>query len=165
VQRQECTKLLELSKNLTTDSEAKAQGQHEAINLGVTDGAAADETVGIAIYLVHYHDMATCQPIGNLNLVDMMIAIRMRVCGHDPGFISGAIHAGGRAIRTTEQVAQHRDWQRYVEGVADYAFSGAGNRQVEQLETYADIWRALENTEKIHLEQPQQDDAGSSMSF
>lgn len=76
---------------------------------------------------------------------DAMIALRMRSNGHSRDSVAETIRACAPTIRETQT---GRNWQRYAERTADYAFGPAGDRDLERNERYRELWRRVEGTEE-----------------
>ena len=49
---------------------------------------------------------------------------------------------------TIRETQTGRNWQRYAERTADYAFGPAGDRDLERDERYRELWRKIERTEE-----------------
>lgn len=79
-----------------------------------------------------------------MSRVDSMIAVRMRVTGHDSAAIEGAIRQCAPTIREKDE---GRDWNDYAQRTARYAYSVAGDRQVAELGKYQEQWLKLEGRE------------------
>ncbi len=74
-----------------------------------------------------------------------MIALRMRANGHSPEAVLAAIRDCAPQIRTG--IEKRRNWQRYAERTAGYAFGFAGDRDLEISKKYSKLWWAIENKE------------------
>ncbi|RDT07768.1 hypothetical protein DXF88_25230 [Enterobacter roggenkampii] len=61
----------------------------------------------------------------DLSRVDSMIAVRMRVTGHDQAAIEGAIR---QCAPATRQKDEGRDWNDSAQRTARYAYRAAGER-------------------------------------
>lgn len=83
-----------------------------------------------------------------------MIAVRMRVTGHDQSAIEGVIR---QCAPATRQKDEGRDWNDYAQRPARYAYSAAGDRQAEQLKKSRQQWENLEGREPVR--QQEQDKA------
>lgn len=70
-----------------------------------------------------------------------MIAVRMRITGHQEPEIASALRQGAPTIRET---TESRNWDDYAQRTARYAFSYAGDRQAATLEKYRERWIRLE---------------------
>lgn len=80
-----------------------------------------------------------------------MIALRIRSNGHSRDSVAETVPACAPTIRETQT---GRNWQRYAERTADYAFGPAGDRDLERNERYRELWRKVEggeNGEKVGL--------------
>jgi hypothetical protein len=148
-ERRECIKALALSSQI--DAEYQRQAALKAqqpdrsrakpdLELAAASGSAVDA------YQRHYRDVLKRQQGGEVDLsrVDSMIAVRMRVTGHDQAAIEGAIRQCAPAIRQNDE---GRDWSDYAQRTARYAYSAAGDRQAEQLAKYWQQWEKLEGRE------------------
>lgn len=69
-----------------------------------------------------------------------MIALRLRTTGHSRDAVMEAVRQCAPHIRETPA---HRDWQRYAERTADYAFGVAGDVELAKYETYREMWRRV----------------------
>jgi hypothetical protein len=109
----------------------------------------------IEAYQRHHRDVLSRQRGGDVDLsrVDAMIAVRMRVTGHDQAAIEGAIRQCAPAAR---QKDEGRDWNDYARRTASYAYSFAGDRQAAELVQYRQQWEKLEGRELVRQEQDRQ---------
>ena len=148
-ERRECVKALALSSQIDAEYQRqdalKAQQPtlakaKPALELAAASGSAIDA------YQRHYRDVLKRQRGGEVDLsrVDSMIAVRMRVTGHDQAAIEGAIRQCAPAIR---QKDEGRDWNDYAQRTARYAYSAAGDRQAADLGKYRQQWEKLEGRE------------------
>jgi hypothetical protein len=151
----ECTKALELSRQIDAEYQRQAALKAQqpersrakpALELAAASGSAIDA------YQRQRRDVLKRQRGGEVDLsrVDSMIAVRMRVTGHDQAAIEGAIRECAPATR---QKDEGRDWNDYAQRTARYAFGAAGDRQAEQLAKYRQQWEMLEGREPQALEQ------------
>jgi hypothetical protein len=85
-----------------------------------------------------------------LSKVDSMIAVRMRVTGHDQMAIEGAIR---RCTPATRQKDEGRNCNEYAQRTTRFAFSFAGDRQTAELMKYRQQWEKPEGREPIRQEQ------------
>jgi hypothetical protein len=81
-----------------------------------------------------------------------MIAVRMRVTGHEQAAIKEALRqcspgVHGRAPAEGSPTPG-RDWSHYAERTAQYAYGPAGTRRVEQLRQHCAKWEKLEGRER-----------------
>jgi hypothetical protein len=149
-EHRECLKTLALSSQIDAEYQRQAASRaaqqpersraKPALELAATSGSAIDA------YQRHYRDVLERQHGSEVDLsrVDSMIAVRMRVTGHDQAAIEGAILRCAPAIR---QKDEGRDWSDYAQRTARYAYSAAGDRQAEQLAKYRQQWLKLEGRE------------------
>ena len=79
--------------------------------------------------------------IEDYSRVDAMIALRLRATGHSRDAVMEAVRQCAPSIRETPA---RRDWQRYAERTADYAFGVAGDVELTKYEKYRELWRRVE---------------------
>ena len=70
----------------------------------------------------------------------------MRANGHSREAVEETIRACAPTIR--EEQAHGRNWQRYAERTAEYAFGMAGDRDLVRNERYRELWRRIEGIEE-----------------
>lgn len=80
-----------------------------------------------------------------------MIAVRMRVTGHDQTAIKETLRQCSPGVRG-RSVADGRDWGHYAERTAQYACGPAGTRRSEQLNQHRATWEKLEGRERQVLD-------------
>lgn len=145
-ERRECVKTLALSSQIDAEYQRQAALKAQqperskakpALELAAASGSAVDA------YQRHYRDVLKRQQGGGVDLsrVDSMIAVRMRVTGHDSAAIEGAIR---QCAPATRQKDEGRDWNDYAQRTARYAYSAAGDRQAAYLGKYRQQWEKLE---------------------
>ena len=119
------------------------------MELAAASGSAVDA------YQRHYRDVLKRQRGAGVDLsrVDSMIAVRMRVTGHDQADIEGAIR---QCAPATRQKDEGRDWSDYAQRTARYAYSAAGERQAAELGKYRQQWEKLEGREPPQQRQHEQ---------
>ena len=148
-ERRECVKALALSSQIDAEYQRQAALKAQqperskakpAVELAAASGSAIDA------YQRHYRDVLKRQRGGEVDLsrVDSMIAVRMRVTGHDQAAIEGAIR---QCAPATRQKDEGRDWNDYAQRTARYAYSAAGDRQATDLGKYRQQWEKLEGRE------------------
>ncbi len=98
-----------------------------------------------AAYFAHYENIRAHITVEDFSRVDAMIALRMRANGHSPEAVLAAIRDCAPQIRTG--IEKRRNWQRYAERTAGYAFGFAGDRDLEISKKYSKLWWAIENKE------------------
>ena len=95
----------------------------------------------VTAYHAHLEDIRRHLTIEDYSRVDAMIALRLRATGHSRDAVMEAVRQCAPAIRETPA---RRDWQRYAERTADYAFGTAGDVELAKYETYRELWRRVE---------------------
>jgi len=74
--------------------------------------------------------------------VDAMIALRLRATGHSRDAVMEAVRQCAPSIR---EKPVRRDWQRYAERTADYAFGVGGDRDLITYNKYKELWTRIES--------------------
>ena len=154
-ERRECIKALALSSQIDAEYQRQAALKAQqperskakpALELAAASGSAIDA------YQRHYRDVIKRQRGGEVDLsrVDSMIAVRMRVTGHDQAAIEGAIR---QCAPATRQKDEGRDWNDYAQRTARYAYSAAGDRQAAELGKYRQQWEKLEGREPVRQQE------------
>ena len=87
--------------------------------------------------------------------VDAMVAVRLRVTGHDQAAIECAIR---QCAPATRQKDEGRDWNDYAQRTARYAYSSAGDRQAADLGKYRQQWEKLEGREPVRPQRERRQD-------
>ena len=154
-ERRECVKALALSSQIDAEYQRQAALKAQqpernkakpALELAAASGSAIDA------YQRHYRDVLKRQRGGEVDLsrVDSMIAVRMRVTGHDQAAIECAIR---QCAPATRQKDEGRDWNDYAQRTARYAYSAAGDRQAAELGKYRQQWEKLEGREPVRQQE------------
>ena len=157
-EQRECIKTLALSSQIDAEYQRQAALKAQqpersrakpALELAAASGSAVDA------YQRHYRDVLKRQRGAGVDLsrVDSMIAVRMRVTGHDQAAIEGAIR---QCAPATRQKDEGRDWNDYAQRTARYAYSAAGERQAAELGKYRQQWEKLEGREPPQQRQHEQ---------
>ncbi len=148
--RRECAKTFALSRQIDAQYQqqaaAKARQGVERTATPAPAGLAAASSSAINVYMIHYRDVLRVLSLrrenADLSRVDSMIALRMRITGHDQVSIEGAIRQCAPALR---QTGEEHDWDDYARRTARFAFSGAGDLQAGKLSSkYRLHWERLE---------------------
>lgn len=143
-ERRECGKALALARRIDREHVEAAEKRKAAYrtfqplpNARPGDPASA--------YYAHLENIRRHLTIEDYSRVDAMIALRMRSNGHSRDAVAETIRACAPTIRETQT---GRNWQRYAERTADYAFGPAGDRDLVRNERYRDLWRRVEGGEE-----------------
>lgn len=138
-ERRECGKALVLARQIDHEyAEAAEKRKVERRTFTLPDFRPGDPA---AAYYAHLENIRRHLTIEDYSRVDAMIALRLRSNGHSREAVEETIRACAPTIRET-QIG--RNWQRYAERTADYAFGPAGDRDMEQNERYRDLWKRIE---------------------
>ena len=141
-ERRECARALELTRGIEreyAEEAARRKAGQWAFQMPETrpgDPAAA--------YYAHFENIRKHLTIEDYSRVDAMIALRMRANGHSRESVETTIRACAPTIRETPV---GRNWQRYAERTAAYAFGPAGDRDLIRNERYQALWRTVEGME------------------
>jgi hypothetical protein len=97
-----------------------------------------------AAYYRHLDNIQEHLSVTDNSRVDAMIALRMRATGHNRDEVAETLAACASTWRGKQE---NRNWERYAERTADYAFGLAGDRDLQRWEAYIDLWRLVESGE------------------
>lgn len=143
-QKRECPKCLELAKEIQLKYENLANERVERQKQLQTARRAADIPGSpTAAYIAHLDNIRQHLQIEDRSRVDAMIAIRMRATGHSQDAVESAIRQCAPDLRENES----RNWDRYAERTAEYAFGLKGDETLQRNERYAEFWKRLEGRE------------------
>ena len=95
-----------------------------------------------AAYHAHFDNIRANLAIEDYSRVDAMIAVRMRATGHSQQEVASAIQTCAPELRERRA---GRNWQRYAERTARYAFGPAGDNVIARNEKYLEHWRSIED--------------------
>jgi len=92
--------------------------------------------------------------VRNASQLDWMIAVRMRVTGHDQHAVTQALKESASQGRETE----NRNWTNYAERTAEAVFGPRGDRECAKSAQRAEAWARVEgrNTTPDREVQPSQ---------
>ena len=139
-ERRECGKALALARRIDHEyAEEAEKRKSERRMFPMPDFQPGDPA---AAYYAHLENIRRHLTIEDYSRVDAMIALRLRSSGHSRERVEETIRACAPTIRETRT---GRNWQRYAERTADYAFGPAGDRDLERNERYRDLWKKIEN--------------------
>lgn len=102
------------------------------------------------LYAAHRQDILARQAGGDIDLsrVDSMVAVRLRLTGHDQAKIAATLEACAPAIR---QTTEGRNWRDYARRTARYAFGPEGSLSAARLERYREHFLRLEGRDPAEL--------------
>ncbi len=142
-ERRECGKALALARRIDREYvEAAEKRKAERRTFQPPDLRPGDPA---AAYYAHLENIRRHLTIEDYSRVDAMIALRLRSNGHSREAVEETIRACAPTIRDLQT---GRNWQRYAERTADYAFGPAGDRDMERNERYRDLWCRIEGGEE-----------------
>jgi hypothetical protein len=156
-ERRECERTANLAREIDADYQrqaaqrpARAEPRPAAHGEAPATGATGRT---VEAYHRHYLDVIHLWRGGEINpsRVDSMIAVRLRMTGHTQAEIEGAIRQ--RAPRIRRSTDQGHNWADYAQRTARYAFSAAGDRQVDRLSRYREQWVEIEGRDQGDQEQ------------
>ena len=95
------------------------------------------------LYAAHRQDILARQAGGHIDLsrVDSMVAVRLRLTGHDQAEIAATLETCAPAARPT---TEGRNWRDYAQRTARFAFGPEGSRTAARLERYREQFLRLE---------------------
>lgn len=142
-ERRECGKALALARRIDHEyAEETEKRKAERRTFPMPDFRPGDTA---SAYYAHLENIRRHLTIEDYSRVDAMIALRLRSNGHSRESVEETIRTCAPTIRETQT---GRNWQRYAERTADYAFGPAGDRDLERNERYRELWRKIERTEE-----------------
>jgi hypothetical protein len=126
----ECEKALALSLEINAEYEAYEKNKKK---LPQKERFFAGTGRPLNAYYRHLDNIENHISISDNSRVDAMIAVRMRATGHTREAVVEAIMACAKQWR---EETENRNWQRYAERTADYAFGIAGDRDLQRWKGY-----------------------------
>ena len=138
-ERRECGKALALARRIDREyaEAAEKRKTEQRMLMTMPDMRPGDPA---AAYYAHLENIRRHLTIEDYSRVDAMIALRMRSNGHSREAVEETIRACAPTIRETQS---GRNWQRYAERTAVYAFGPAGDRDLVRNERYRELWRKV----------------------
>jgi hypothetical protein len=138
----ECRKALALSQEIDAE-----YADMEKKRLTIPAKSRLNGEIGspICAYYRHFDNIQRHIEIMDNSRVDAMIAVRMRATGHTQAAVTDAIRQC--AAHWRDEV-EKRDWQRYAERTATYAYGVAGDRELQRWSAYYDHWLNIERGEE-----------------
>jgi hypothetical protein len=91
-------------------------------------------------YQLHKADILNRIEVRNASQLDWMIAVRMRVTGHDQQAITRALKENACQGRE----AENRNWTNYAERTAEAVFGSRGDRELDWSTQRAEAWARAE---------------------
>ena len=141
-ERRECGKALALARRIDHEyAEEVEKRKAERRTFPMPDFRPGDPA---AAYYAHLENIHRHLSIEDYSRVDAMIALRLRSNGHSRESVKETISICAPTIRDSQT---GRNWQRYAERTADYAFGPAGDRDLERNGRYRELWRKVEGEE------------------
>jgi hypothetical protein len=102
-------------------------------------------------YQLHKADILNRIEVRNASQLDWMIAVRMRVTGHDQQTITQALKESASQGRE----AENRNWANYAERISEAVFGPRGDRECARSEQRAEAWARVEGRDLAHERQVQ----------
>ena len=103
-------------------------------------------------YQLHKADILNRIEVRNASQLDWMIAVRMRVTGHDQRAITQALKENASQGRE----AENRNWANYAERTSEAVFGPRGDREHDKSALRAEAWARVEGRNLAHERQVQQ---------
>ena len=146
-ERRECSRALELARQIDHEYAEAAKEQRERPR-AVFSGRPGDPA---AAYYAHLDNIRKHLDIDDYSRVDAMIALRMRSNGHSRADVAEAVRICAPTIREAQA---GRNWQRYAERTAEYAFGMAGDVDLAKNDRYRELWRRIEGIGEPNQQRP-----------
>jgi hypothetical protein len=89
---------------------------------------------------MHKADILNRIEVRNPSQLDWLIAVRMRVTGHDQQAVTQALEENASQGRE----AENRNWTNYTERTAKAVFGPRGDREVVRCQPRAEAWTRIE---------------------
>jgi hypothetical protein len=102
-------------------------------------------------YQLHKADILGRIEVRNASQLDWMIAVRMRITGHDQQTITQALKENASQGRE----AENRNWTNYAERSAEAVFGPRDDRKCARSEQRAEAWARVEGRDLAHERQMQ----------
>ena len=139
-EKRQCGKALLLSRRIEGEY-VEAEKQRQTTRVRRAYPQSRDPGDAVSAYWAHLEDIRRHLTIADYSRVDAMIALRLRANGHSHNAVMGAIFHCAPAIR---EKPTGRNWKRYAERTAGYAFSMAGDIALQKNERYRAAWLKVE---------------------
>jgi len=137
-EKRECTKALNLSRQIDREHAQAAEAKRTRPPAIKPLSRPGDP---VSAYHAHMDNIRKHLAIDDYSRMDAMIALRMRSNGHSREEVAETIQACAPTIRDNQA---GRNWQRYAERTADYAFGVAGDEDLMKNERYREHWQRIE---------------------
>ena len=139
-EKRQCGKALLLSRRIEGEYvEAEKQRQTTRVRRAYPQSKSPCDAV--SAYWAHLEDIRRHLTIEDYSRVDAMIALRLRANGHSHDAVMGAIFHCAPEIR---EKPTGRNWKRYAERTAGYAFGMAGDIALQKNEHCLKAWMHVE---------------------
>jgi hypothetical protein len=102
-----------------------------------------------AAYQLHKADILNRIEVRNASQLDWMIAVRMRVTGHDQQTVAQALKENASQGRE----AENRNWTNYAERTAEAVIGPRGDRECARSAQRAEAWARVEGRDLAHERQ------------
>lgn len=139
-ERRQCGKALLLSRRIEGEY-VEAEKQRQTTRVRRAYPQSRDPGDAVSAYWAHLEDIRRHLTIEDYSRVDAMIALRLRANGHSHDAVMGAIFHCAPEIR---EKPTGRNWKRYAERTAGYAFGMAGDIALQKNEHCLKAWMHVE---------------------
>lgn len=146
-EKRECAKAQELARQIEREYAVAEVQRRQTQPLPVPAHAHPGDST--AAYYAHYENIRQHLALEDFSRVDAMIALRLRATGHSQQAVAEAVRQCAPTIREKNE---GRDWQRYAERTAAYAFSMAGDAALAKNERYLEHWQKIEGAHEARQE-------------
>ena len=139
-ERRQCGKALLLSRRIEEEY-VEAEKQSQTTRVRHPYPQSRDSGDAVSAYWAHLEDLRRHLTIEDYSRVDAMIALRLRANGHSHDAVMEAIFHCAPAIR---EKPTGRNWERYAERTAGYAFGMAGDIALQKNKNCLSAWMHVE---------------------
>ncbi len=133
----ECDKTYRLSLQINQEHKLLAKKKTEKINYITQISMTSPQKA----YFLHLENIRKHLDIMDKSRVDSMIALRMRATGHSQNSIEQTIKECAKQWRDENE---RKNWDNYAKRTAEYAFSFAGDRDLNRNQKYIEHWLRIE---------------------
>ena len=152
-EKRECAKALDLSLRSERECAAAEANRQQMLPPRLVPQTPRP-TSATAAYFAHFENIRMHLAVEDFSRVDAMIAIRLRASGHSQEVVADTILQCAPTIRQNGPKRETRNWQRYAERTAAYAFGVAGDVALARNEKYFEHWCKIEGAEPEKRQEP-----------
>ncbi len=137
----ECSKTFRLSQQIKDEHVVSEKRRLAKPKEFTGDTKQSSPVSSNTAYFHHLDNIKQHLDVQDKSRVDAMIALRMRATGHSQGSIEQTILECAPTWRSQNE---RKNWNDYAKRTANYAFSFAGDRDLERNQKYIEHWQKVE---------------------